>query len=565
MKEDMHYIALIKTAWKFADNKRWRLPLIYILFFVANTIALLEPLIFAAIINTIQIGGDEMLKTLAFWLLAIVALETTFWLFHGPARIIEREFAFDVAKSYRQKLFAGLGRLHLKWHHDHHSGDTISRAKKATDSLFEFTQHQFEYIQAVYKFIFINCIFFWFVPKYAFFALLASLLLFVVIYKFDRYYAIFLKKCNEKEHHMDAGFIDFIGNAVTILTLRVQRMAEKEYFKRIKRLLKPFKIKIRLNEWKWFIASVGVAFIYFIVLFPYAYEQFYLGEAVLVGGFVALMDYVRRYSSIFHNFAYKYEELVKNHTNVKALDSVWEGIERSKPLSSKLDKKPWSVVKISNLYFQHEPDTKAHDLHNVSFEVKKGGKIALIGESGSGKSTLMRVMRGLYKPNDITVAFDGKESAEAYRWLQNHTTLIPQDPEIFESTIEFNITLGVSVSKTEFDKVIKLARFDKVLKRLPKKEKTDIRERGVNLSGGEKQRLALARGLLAAKQSDIVLLDEPTSSVDIENELAIFKSLFSEWKDKCVIASVHRLHLLDQFDEVYEMANGATKKAKRKL
>ena len=101
-----------------------------------------------------------------------------------------------------------------------------------------------------------------------------------------------------------------------------------------------------------------------------------------------------------------------------------------------------------------------------------------------------------------------------------------------------------------------MARFTEVAERLPKKFDSSIVEKGVNLSGGEKQRLALARGLLACEDKAIVLLDEPTSSVDSGNELAIYENIFREFKDKTIISSVHRLHLLQQFDTIYLFENG---------
>jgi ABC-type multidrug transport system fused ATPase/permease subunit len=95
-----------------------------------------------------------------------------------------------------------------------------------------------------------------------------------------------------------------------------------------------------------------------------------------------------------------------------------------------------------------------------------------------------------------------------------------------------------------------------VLARLPAGLKTDIAEKGVNLSGGEKQRLAVARGVFAARSSDIILLDEPTSSVDPVNELLMYEKIFSEFADRCIVSSIHRLHLLRLFDHVIVMQEG---------
>jgi ABC-type bacteriocin/lantibiotic exporter with double-glycine peptidase domain len=119
--------------------------------------------------------------------------------------------------------------------------------------------------------------------------------------------------------------------------------------------------------------------------------------------------------------------------------------------------------------------------------------------------------------------------------------------------------LGKNVSKEKLEKFIKITNFAEVLKKLPNGLETHIKEKGVNLSGGQKQRLALTRGLLAAEKSKIILLDEPTSSLDIENEIEIYKKIFKNFKDSCIISSVHKPYLLDLFDKKYHFTNGKIK------
>jgi ABC-type bacteriocin/lantibiotic exporter with double-glycine peptidase domain len=104
--------------------------------------------------------------------------------------------------------------------------------------------------------------------------------------------------------------------------------------------------------------------------------------------------------------------------------------------------------------------------------------------------------------------------------------------------------------------MIGLARFDRVLAKLPSGLSTDIREKGVNLSGGERQRLALARNLLAAIDSDIILMDEPTSSVDMANEKAIYEGIMEYFKGKTIISSVHKTYLLACFGQIVKIDRG---------
>ena len=105
-------------------------------------------------------------------------------------------------------------------------------------------------------------------------------------------------------------------------------------------------------------------------------------------------------------------------------------------------------------------------------------------------------------------------------------------------------------------KVIKIAQLKEVVERLPNNLQTNVLEKGVSLSGGEKQRLALARGILAAKNSEIILMDEPTSSVDTINEIKIYDNIFKEFKDKTIISALHKLHLLKNFDYIYVFEKG---------
>ncbi len=180
----------------------------------------------------------------------------------------------------------------------------------------------------------------------------------------------------------------------------------------------------------------------------------------------------------------------------------------------------------------------------------------MIGESGGGKTTFLKLFRGLYTPKSMTLEVDGKRLGENFTHISESISLIPQDPEIFTTTIRENITLGVDYKDQEINIYTDMAVFTEVVSRLPHGLESSIVEKGVNLSGGEKQRLALSRGLLASREKDIVLLDEPTSSVDFHNELGIYENIFKAMPEKTIISSIHRLHLLSLFDNIFFFKDG---------
>jgi ABC-type multidrug transport system fused ATPase/permease subunit len=220
----------------------------------------------------------------------------------------------------------------------------------------------------------------------------------------------------------------------------------------------------------------------------------------------------------------------------------------------------WNNIAIENLNFirqDKQSNGKPTGVVNLNMRIEKGQRIALIGESGSGKSTLLTLLRGLHQPlpgSYITVNDNTNITIDN---IASTVTLFPQEPEIFENTILYNITLGLPFTEEEVMKVCEEAHFADVVRRLPLGLHTNIQEKGVNLSGGQKQRLALARGILAARTSGIILMDEPTSSVDPRTEKMIYTNLFNAFNDKAVISSLHRLHLLTHFDYIYILRNGS--------
>jgi ABC-type bacteriocin/lantibiotic exporter with double-glycine peptidase domain len=272
-----------------------------------------------------------------------------------------------------------------------------------------------------------------------------------------------------------------------------------------------------------------------------------------------LLGYVNQFTSVFNDIAAHYTQIMKFNTELQNIRDVEQAYDQKHtPDTEKKLKKDWSTLVIENLNFTRADDPKASrkvGIYDFNMRIERGQRIALIGESGCGKSTFLALMRGLFTPEQGTVTTDDNE-VETFDTVANSVTLLPQDPEIFENTILYNITLGLNFDQQDVMKACESAQFDSVIQKLPSGFATSIQEKGVNLSGGQKQRLALARGILAAKSSDIVLLDEPTSSIDPRTERNIYENLFAAFKGKTVISSLHRLHLLHYFDYVYILKDG---------
>jgi ATP-binding cassette, subfamily B, bacterial len=150
------------------------------------------------------------------------------------------------------------------------------------------------------------------------------------------------------------------------------------------------------------------------------------------------------------------------------------------------------------------------------------------------------------------------ESCSALQLSAIHSAviMIPQEPEIFAQTFRYNLTMDEDFSQSQLDQVLNLACLKPVLERLNGDWETDLASRGLNLSVGEKQRVALARGLLRAQNRDIILLDEPTSSLDPGTENAIFTGLLKHFRERTIITACHRLKIVPLFDRVMYVRGG---------
>lgn len=553
------YLNLLRTAWKYARGEKARYVKVYCFFICSNLVDACHPILYGWVINGIQKHGSGVWRYAWQYALAYLGLKLLEWTFHGPARIQERNLAFNLSRNFKMELYEQALHLPVKWHQDHHSGIVISRIRKAYEALKDFFQNGFMYVHALAKFVMSFAAMVYFTPLFGGIGLIIGTLIIWIIFRFDRPLIKYLHETNEEEHKVSANLFDSLSNINTVITLRLERQMRSSLYDAIQKVWPPFKKNVSLNEWKWFVADMLVASIYVITVAGYIYQHYTPGQPFLIGGLVTLVAYTHQFTSVFHDVAWQYNQIVRYNTDVCAVEEIQEAYHRHHPLKSEQTIDPkWKIITIDHLsYSHHEPeDLKLHALHDISVQLPRGKRIACIGESGSGKSTLLSVLRGLYPPLPGTILTVGNTRYETLEPLYDLVTLFPQDPEIFENTIRYNITLGLPYADDMIRQACETVAFQDVVDQLPNKLESNIQEKGVNLSGGQKQRLALARGILAAQTSDIILMDEPTSSVDPKTELTIYRRLFELFKDKVLVSALHRLHLLEHFDYIYVIQDG---------
>ncbi len=213
-------------------------------------------------------------------------------------------------------------------------------------------------------------------------------------------------------------------------------------------------------------------------------------------------------------------------------------------------------ISFENVSFKY-PDSNVNALSNISFTIKNGASIAIVGRTGSGKSTIIQLLTGMYKSIEGVINIDDKP-IESYnvRNLRSAISLVPQEALLFSDTISNNISFGTdkNTSQKEIENVAKKAAIHDNIMGFPKQYNTKIGERGVTLSGGQKQRISIARAFI--KPSSILIFDDCLSAVDNETEETILKEIKKKNKEKTSIIISHRLSSIQHVDEIIVLENG---------
>jgi ATP-binding cassette, subfamily B, bacterial len=554
------YTSLLKTCWHYARQKRKLFVLIYFMFVISNIIIATNPLFYGWFVNELQLQGTDVLKTGWIYAAGFLGLRLLEWTFHGPARVMERKLAFNVAKNFLEELYNKVLLLPVDWHQENHSGATINKVRKAHEGLKNFFQNGFIYLYSFGKFFFSFTAILYFAPLYGGISILIGIVTIFIIVRFDKPYIKSIREVNALEHKVSSNLADSLSNIVTVITLRLERQMTFGFMSKVSDVFPAFKRNVTINEWKWFVAQMLVGLVYAVTTIGYLHQNYVPGETFMIAGLVILLGYVNQFTSVFNDIAHHYTEIVRHHTDVDGVSGILTLSTSSNQRSDASNSlKNWREIEINQLNFCHKQMNiceRTAGLNNVHFKIQKGKRIAVIGSSGSGKSTLLSTLRGLRKATTCTISVDS--SKEIFLdTISSNVTLFPQDPEIFENTVLYNITLGLPFSEREVFEVCAAAGFTETVSQLPRGLNTIIQEKGINLSGGQKQRLALARGILAARSSEIILLDEPTSSIDPRTESMIYENLFETFKGKTIISALHRLHLLKNFDYIYVMHHGS--------
>ncbi|MDV3000541.1 MAG: putative ABC transporter ATP-binding protein [Chroococcopsis gigantea SAG 12.99] len=210
-------------------------------------------------------------------------------------------------------------------------------------------------------------------------------------------------------------------------------------------------------------------------------------------------------------------------------------------------------IRFENVWFGYKPGE--YVLRNLNFTIKPGEKVALVGPTGAGKSSIIRLLCRLYDPSEGRILVDGVDIRDIPQsQLRRHIGVILQESFLFVGDVKRNITLGENYSLESVKGAAKLTNIDKFIEDLPQGYDTQLRERGANLSSGQKQLLAFAR--VAIRQPKVLVLDEATASLDVGTEVLIQNALEQVMVDRTAIIIAHRLSTIRDVDRIFVLKRG---------
>ncbi len=460
----------------------------------------------------------------------------------------------DLILELKRKFFNHIVHLSHKFHTSHKTGSLISRLIRGGGAVERFTDGiVFNIVPLIFQIIIVAA-------SLIYFDILPGLVVFVVVFTFILFsmsiHGIqqnYIVEANVAEDREKANVSDVFTNIDSIKYFG-KESAIKNRFLRFLNITK----KTTMRYWgyyRWLDAghSLIVGFgLFFLMLFP---VLSFLDGNITLGTLTFIFTIYGNVMGPLFGFTYGIRGLYRSMAEFESLFEYGKVENEIKDITGaeELEIKD-GTIEFKNVTFSYP--RRESLLENFNLKIKKNEKVALVGPSGCGKTTVVKLLYRLYDIDEGEILIDGRNIRDfKQESLRSEMSIVPQECILFDDTLISNIAFSKpDASKDEIMKAIKFARLDEFVKYLPDKENTVVGERGIKLSGGEKQRVSIARAILAKKK--VLVLDEATSSLDSKTESEIQKDLIKLLRGKTAIMIAHRLSTIMKADKIVVMDKG---------
>jgi ATP-binding cassette subfamily B protein len=555
----------IKHRWPYmwpADRPdlKLRVLLALVSLLAAMGAATLAPYFYSQVIDSLELptGNDVAIFGLTIAVAFAIAYglgQITESLFMQLRDVLFASVGQHAVRRLAHRTFIHLHRLSLRYHLQRRTGGlsrVIERGTKGIETIVRFTM--LNTAPTLVQFVIISGIFVW---RFGF-AYLAVLVITVVGYiyftvKASNWRIGIRRAMNDSDTEANSKAIDSLLNFETVKYFGNEEMEAERFDHSMARYESA---AIRMWTSLGFL-NFGQAVIFWagmIVISILSVRSVQAGD-ITVGDFVLINMYMMQIYRPLNFIGFVYREIRQGLTDI---EEMFKLLDQDAEIQDAPDAKPLQVsgpvLKFNDVKFHYDPDREI--LKGVSFEVPAGKTIAVVGPSGAGKSTISRLIYRFYDVIGGSVEIDGQDVRNVtQKSLRAAVGMVPQDTVLFNDTIAYNIRYDrPDATDEEVREAAKLAQIYDFIQSLPQGFNTPVGERGLKLSGGEKQRVAIARTIL--KSPPILILDEATSALDTQTEREIQSALDHVSQNRTTLVIAHRLSTVINADEIIVLRAG---------
>jgi ATP-binding cassette subfamily B protein len=545
---------LVPYVWEW----RWRVLAVLVCLVAAKLANVGVPLVLKNLVDALTLHpGDPrgVLVVPVALLLAYGALRLSITVFTELREFLFYPVAARIARQVSLRAFDHLLSLSLRFHLERQTGGVsrdLERGSRAIQSLLGFTIYNIlpTLFEIALVIVLLTSRFDVWFAAITFGALLCYIAFTVTVTEWRTH---FRRAMNEQDSKASTKAVDALINYETVKYFSNERFEQGRYDENLQKL-EQVSIKSQtslslLNVGQSFIIAVAVTLLVWRATAGVVAGTMTLGDLVLVNALMIQLYVPLNFLGVI------YREIKQSMID---LEKMFGLLAEHREVADAPDARPLvahgGAVRFDNVRFGYDPDRII--LHGVSFEIPAGRKVAVVGPSGSGKSTLARLLFRFYDVDAGSISIDGQDIRRVTQQsLRQAIGIVPQDTVLFNDTVEYNIAYGrTGAGRAEVEEAARAAHIHAFIASTPKGYDTMVGERGLKLSGGEKQRVAIARTLL--KDPPVLIFDEATSALDSANERAIQAELQNAARGKSALVIAHRLSTVVDAHQILVMEGG---------
>ena len=525
---------------------------------LAKLASVAVPFLYREAVNTLTPVAGDAAAVIVVPVMLIVGYGVSRVMMLGFAQLRDGVFSRvsqHALRSLALQTFRHIHELSLQFHLDRHTGSlsrVIERGTKGVDFLLRYVL--FNIVPVIIEVVMVSAILYTLFDWRYLVATLSTVALFIGFTLVVTEWRVgHRRRMNESDNDANTKTVDSLLNYETVKYFGTEDHEAARYDKamgRFESAAVDTQVSLALlNTGQEVIVATGLVSVMIMAGFGVAAGDLTLGDFVMVNTFM-----IQLYAPL-NLLGFVYREIRQSLID---MENMFDLLQVEQKIVDAPDAPPLQVsdgtVEFRNVCFGYEPDRDI--LKNVSFKVPKNSTVAIIGPSGAGKSTIGRLLFRFYDLDSGEILIDGQNIAQVQqRSLRHAIGTVPQDTVLFNNTIGYNIGYGrIDAGPEEIQRAADLAQVDRFIRQLPQGYDTLVGERGLKLSGGEKQRVAIARTLL--KDPPILLLDEATSALDSHTEQEIQGALKKVAEQRTSLVIAHRLSTIVDADQILVLDKG---------